>query len=139
MVWVLLISCLHLASCLAKKPAHHAMFLDNVKKGRGITTRVWSEFWVDEVFCIYPLHLQRKQQYCWWLQGEFAQTVCSLLSEGFYSGNCKTWVREGVKWIIYKLDMELICQSQKPVKAHVLPIAIIFCNFANCAAIQILS
>lgn len=24
------------------------------------------------------------------LQGEFAQIVCSSLSEGFYSGNCKT-------------------------------------------------
>lgn len=69
---------------------------------------------------------QSKLECLWWLQGEFAQLERSAVSEGFCSGNCKTWVGKGVNWIIYKLDMELICHGQKLVKAHVLPIADIF-------------
>jgi len=38
--------------------------------------------------------------------------------------------------LIYKLDMGLICHSQKPVKARVLPMTGISCSFVNCAAMQ---
>lgn len=92
------------------------------------------------LFCIYPSCLLSKQTSGFMVTArEFAQRVCSSLSEGFYSGNCKTWVRKGVKWIIYKLDMELICRSQKPVKAHILTVSDVSFSFVDCTAMQTLN
>lgn len=130
----------HPASCLAREPSHRSAVRDDVRKDREITTRGWSELWVDKLACVYPSCLSKQTAVLLVTRGVCSvQRECRSLSEGFCSGNCKTWVRKGVKWIIYNLDVELICCSQNPVRAHVLPIADISCSFVTCAAMQTLT